>query len=61
VVTGTLLEVANPDPSGVNTSATSGRYTRNSGEQFDVIVYSTASIPDASEYVTKQRKFVIDL
>jgi beta-glucanase (GH16 family) len=61
VVTGTLAEVANPDPSGVNTSATSARYTRSSGEQFDVIVYGTTSIPDASEYITKQRRFVIDL
>ncbi len=59
--TGTLVEVANPDPSGVNTSALSGEYTRNDAEQYDTLFYDTAMITDASQYSTEQKRFSMDL
>ncbi|MDX1628578.1 MAG: family 16 glycosylhydrolase, partial [Fulvivirga sp.] len=59
--TGTLTEVSNPDASGVNTSAISAEYIRNSQEQYDVIAYSTAAISDASLYETRQKKFFMDV
>ena len=58
---GTLTEVANPDPSGINTSALVGQYTRDSSNQYDTLFYVTSSIPDAGQYVSKARKFLIDL
>ena len=59
--TGTLNEVANPDASGINTSAMSGEYTRNASEVFDALFYDVSVITDAAEYVTKQKKFYIDV
>jgi len=59
--TGTLVEGPNPAPSGVNTSATSGEYTRNSAEQFDVIFYGTSAISNAAQYADKQKKFAMDV
>ena len=61
VATGTLVEVANPDPSGINPSALSGQYTRNSSQQYDVVAYNIGVIGDASLYTSKQKKFYIDL
>ncbi len=60
-VTGTLTEIANPNPSGINTSATSAEYIRNSQEQYDVIAYSTSSISDASFYKDRTKKFYMDV
>lgn len=59
--TGTLTEVANPNPAGVNTSALSAQYVRNSAEQYDVLSYSTTAIPDASLYKTRNKKFYMDV
>lgn len=59
--TGVLQPVANPSPTGINTSPTSGAYYRNGGEQYDTLYFSTSSITDASQYVSKQRKFLIDV
>lgn len=59
--TGTLQEVSNPSPSGVNTSALSGKYTRNSNEQYDVLAYTVSIISDASVYKTGEKKFYVDL
>lgn len=58
---GTLTEVANPNPGGSNTSAQSGRYVRNSGEIYDALFYDISVINDGSEYVSKQKKFYIDV
>lgn len=60
-ITGTLVEIANPDTSGVNTSALSGEYTRNPAEQYDLIAYSTSAVPDAGAYTDGTRRFVIDV
>ncbi len=60
-VTGTLTEVSNPSPTGVNTSAIVGRYVRNSSQQYDLITYNASNIGDASLYVTKNKKFYIDV
>lgn len=60
-VTGTLTEVSNPSPTGVNTSAIVGRYVRNSSQQYDLITYGVTNITDASLYVTKNKKFYIDI
>jgi beta-glucanase (GH16 family) len=59
--TGTLLEIANPDPSGVNTSTLSGEYTRNAAEQFDTLFYDVTVIADASQYVSEQKRFSMDV
>jgi beta-glucanase (GH16 family) len=55
--TGTLSEVSNPAPGGVNTSAIVGRYTRNSTQQYDVLVYNVSNIADANQYSNKTKKF----
>lgn len=59
--TGTLTEVANPSPTGINTSAIVGRYVRNSSQQYDVLTYNVSNITDASQYATKTKKFYIDI
>ncbi len=60
--TGTHSEVSNPAPNTVNSSATSGKYIRNSAEQYDVLVYNpNSTVPDASQYTSKARKFVMDV
>lgn len=61
LATGTLTEVANPDPSGINSSALSGEYVRNSSQQYDVVAYDVGVIGDASAYSSNQKKFYIDL
>lgn len=61
LATGTLNEVANPAPNGVNGSALSGEYVRNSAEQYDVVVYNVSNISDASAYVQNQKKFFVDI
>jgi beta-glucanase (GH16 family) len=58
---GTLTEIANPDGSGVNPSATSGEYTRNAAEQFDVLVYGVSAIADAGAYVDGTDRFSMDV
>ncbi len=37
----------------------SGEYTRDSATQYGTLFYVTSSIPDASQYVNKDRKFVL--
>jgi beta-glucanase (GH16 family) len=59
--TGTLAEVQNPSASGVNTSALVGRYTRNSTQQYDVLVYNVTNITNANDYSTKAKKFYMDV
>jgi beta-glucanase (GH16 family) len=59
--TGSLTEVANPSPSGVNTSALVGRYVRNSTQQYDVLTYNVTNITDATQYSNKTKKFYIDI
>ncbi len=59
--TGTLTEVSNPNPGGVNTSALSASYARNDQEQYDVIAYTTSSIGDADAYKHRDKKFYMDV
>ncbi|MCX2744139.1 family 16 glycosylhydrolase [Mangrovivirga sp. M17] len=59
--TGTFTEVSNPSQSGINTSALSGEYVRNSTETFDVLVYNVSNITNAAEYVNKDKKFYMDV
>jgi beta-glucanase (GH16 family) len=59
--TGTLTKVTNPSQSGVNTSAMSGRYVRNSTQLYDILTYNTSTITDASLYADKSKKFYIDV
>jgi hypothetical protein len=59
--TGTLTEISNPSPSAVNSSALVGKYVRNSGELYDLLVYNTSSITNADTYANKDNKFYIDL
>ena len=59
--TGTLTQVANPAANAINSSANSGKYDRNAAEQYDVLVYNTNAITDASKYVIKDNKFSMDV
>lgn len=59
--TGTYSVVDNPLAAGVNTSALSARYIRNSLEQYDIIAYKTSGIADADSYTSKTKKFYIDV
>ncbi|HEY0654341.1 MAG TPA: family 16 glycosylhydrolase [Chryseosolibacter sp.] len=59
--TGTLAEVSNPSATGINTSALVGRYTRNSTQQYDVLVYNVTNITDGSLYSNKSKKFYMDV
>ncbi len=59
--TGTLTKVTNPSPGGVNTSAMSGKYVRNSTQQYDILTYNVSTITDASLYADKSKKFYIDV
>lgn len=59
--TGTLSEVANPAPNALNGSTLSGKYDRNSQEQYDILVYDVNNITDASQYVSKAKKFYMDV
>ncbi len=59
--TGTLSEVANPAPNALNGSALSGKYDRNAQEQYDILVYDVNNITDASQYVSKEKKFYMDV
>ncbi len=58
---GVYSTVANPSPSGVNTSALSGKYVRNSTVQYDYIQYNTTAITNAADYKTKAKKFYMDV
>ncbi len=53
--------VANPSPTGINTSALSGKYIRNSTVQYDYILYNTSAITNAADYKTKAKKFYLDV
>lgn len=59
--TGTLTEVNNPSPTGVNTSALVGEYARNATETYDLLTYLVSNINDASKYVNKVNKFYLDV
>ncbi|RIA09399.1 putative secreted protein (Por secretion system target) [Flavobacteriaceae bacterium MAR_2010_72] len=61
LTTGVLTEVSNPSPNAINSSAISGKYDRDSGEQYDLVVYDVSTIADASHYVTKNKKFYLDV
>ncbi|WP_142784629.1 family 16 glycosylhydrolase [Changchengzhania lutea] len=61
LTTGTLTEVANPAANTINNSALSGKYDRNGGEQYDLVVYDVTNITDASQYVNKDKKFALDV
>lgn len=59
---GNLTEdVANPAANAVNSSALCGRYVRDASQQYDVLQYTTAAIPNAAAYYTNQKKFYIDI
>lgn len=60
-LTGTMTEVANPDTSGVNTSALVGEYVRNSAELYDTLGYVTSAITDGGEYTSGARKLYLDV
>lgn len=59
---GTLTgKVANPNKTGINTSALSGKYVRNAASPFDVLFYDISDVKSASDFVTNERKFYIDV
>ena len=59
--TGTLTEVANPDPDTLVGASQVGQYVRAAGSQFDVLVYEVASITDADAFFAGEQRFFIDL
>ena len=52
---------ANPAPDAVNGSAVVAGYVRNSTQLYDVIIASSAAIPDASSWLKGTRAFYLDL
>ncbi len=59
---GTLIQdIANPAANVVNGSALCGRYVRNGSQQYDVLQYTTAAIPNAAAYFSGQKKFYMDV
>ena len=59
--TGTLTEVANPEPSAITPASRVGKYVRDAGSQYDVIVYGVSAITDASDFVEGEQRFFVDL
>jgi beta-glucanase (GH16 family) len=59
--TGQLTEVDNPEMNGINESSRVGRYVRDGGSQFDVLVYSIDDLGDVSGYLSGEEDFVIDV
>lgn len=59
--TGVLLrDISNPDQSGINSSATCGKYTRNKVEMWDVILLEpNAAMNDLSEYLSGAKKMTM--
>ena len=52
--------IANPNQSGINTSATCAKYTRNSSVPYDVILIEpNASMNDLSEYLSGSKKITM--
>ncbi|WGH74502.1 family 16 glycosylhydrolase [Tenacibaculum tangerinum] len=59
--TGNLLETNNPSQNGINTSSLSGKYTRNSTEQYDLITYDITNVITGTPYLNKEKKFYVDV
>lgn len=60
--TGNLsADITNPSLEALNPSPLAGRYIRSSGDQYDVLIYTTEAIEDASKYVDGTYKFTIDI
>lgn len=59
--TGTLTQVANPAPNAINGSSQSAEYIRNAAERYDLVVYNTSAITDADAYVSKDKRFYMDV
>jgi len=59
--TGVLLrDISNPDQSGINSSATCGKYIRNSFETWDVILLEPiTSMNDLSEYLSGSKQMTM--
>ncbi|MBC7488267.1 MAG: family 16 glycosylhydrolase, partial [Cytophagaceae bacterium] len=58
---GTLSVVANPGAGGSNTSATVGKYDRNSGATYDIIGYGSFLVDNADDFRTGARFFTMDV
>jgi beta-glucanase (GH16 family) len=58
---GTLTEIDNPAPNGVNSSVKVGEYVRGGDVQYDVIVYRVNTIENADDYVNAERSITIDM
>jgi beta-glucanase (GH16 family) len=60
--TGVLTEaVANPSATGINTSASVGKYVRNSSELYDVLNIKNVTITNANDYVYGRKKLSFDI
>ena len=51
----------NPDPSGINPSALVGKYTRDNGQQFDVLFYNVPNLSNVGDFLEGDRKFFLDV
>ena len=58
---GTLTEVDNPAPDALNGSDLSGRYVRDAGSQFDVIVYEVPTLANGDDYLGEENGFRMDV
>ncbi len=53
--------VQNQHPSAVNESPLTGKYTRNSAVQYDVLSYQVSQITDAGAYASQKKKLLMDV
>lgn len=60
-ISGEYTEAANPSSSSLNSSSSVIAYTRNSDEQYDVIIYEDVLLDPASNYSSGDMIFKIDL
>lgn len=58
---GTLTEVNNPAADALNGSTLCGKYDRDAGSEFDVIVYDVSSITNADEYIEGEKRLYMDV
>ncbi len=54
-------DVSNPAANGVNSSALCGRYTRNSGSLYDILVYDISDIKFGADFVLGEKKLYLDI
>lgn len=59
--TGDYSEVNNPGSNGINSSSLVGKYVRNGGEQYDVLIFENGLLDPAADYTGGNKVFKMDI